>query len=142
MPKGGRRPGAGTKLGRRWASTMEKALVREETRKFIQQHMPAMLRSQIAHAIGIGHVYTRDKKGKFTRIEDEAKMEQLLTEGEQDRDYWIFAKDPSVHAFSVLLDRTLDQAPKSVDVKLSGELGVTDRLQAARLRHAKAKEGT
>ncbi len=51
---GGKRPGAGAKLGSRWASTMEKALVREETRKFIQQHMPAMLRSQIAHAIGIG----------------------------------------------------------------------------------------
>lgn len=116
MPRGGSRPGAGTKLGKRWSATMEKALVREETRKYIQQHMPAMLRSQIAHAIGIGHVYTRDPKGKFTRIVDEAQMERLLSEGTQDEDYWIFAKDPSVHAFSVLLDRTLDQAPKHVEV--------------------------
>ena len=116
MPRGGKRPGAGTKLGKRWASTMEKALVREETRKYIQQHMPAMLRSQIAHAIGIGHVYTRDKHGKFTRIDDEVKMERLLSEGVEDTDYWIFAKDPSVQAFSVLLDRTLDQAPKPVEL--------------------------
>ncbi len=95
---------------------MEKALVREETRKLIQQHLPAMLRAQIAHAIGIGHLYTRDKHGKFSRIEDEAEIDRLLSEGTKDTDYWIFAKDPSVHAFAVLLDRTLDQAPKAVTV--------------------------
>lgn len=106
----------GGKKGRRWLATMEKALVREETRKYIQQHMPAMLRSQIAHAIGIGHVYTRDAHGKFSRIEDENEMERLLSEGVEDTDYWIFAKDPSVQAFSVLLDRTLDQAPKPVEL--------------------------
>lgn len=116
MPRGGKRDGAGTKLGRRWASTMEKALVREETRKLIQQHLPAMLRSQIAHAIGIGHLFTRDKHGKFSRIEDEAEIDRLLSEGEKDTDYWIFAKDPSVQAFAELLDRTLDQAPKPVEL--------------------------
>lgn len=116
MPRGGKRPGAGAKKGRRWASTLEKALVREETRKYIQQHIPAMLKAQIAHAIGIGHVYTRDKKGKFTRIEDEDAMERLLSEGEQGTDYWIFAKDPSVHAFSILLDRAMDQVPKPVEI--------------------------
>src|SRR5260221_9142492 len=113
---GGRRlGGVGTK-GKRWPATLEKALVREETRKYIQQHMQAMLRAQIAHAIGIGHVYTRDAHGKFSRIEDEREMERLLSEGTQDTDYWIFAKDPSVQAFSVLLDRTLDQAPKPVEL--------------------------
>ncbi len=141
MPRGGKRPGAGGVKGRRWASTMEKALVREETRKYIQQHIPAMLRSQIAHAIGIGHLFTRDKNGKFTRIEDEAEVERLLTEGEEDTDYWIFAKDPSVQAFSVLLDRTLDQAPKPVDLKVTGELTVADRLQAARKRARKLTDG-
>lgn len=114
---GGKRKGAGGSApGRRWAATMEKALVREETRKYIQQHMPAMLRAQIAHAIGIGHLYTRDKHGKFSRIEDEAEIDRLLSEGTKDTDYWIFAKDPSVQAFSELLDRTLDQAPKPVEV--------------------------
>jgi hypothetical protein len=118
---GGKRAGAGSKLGRKWLATMEKSLVREETRKFIQQHMPAMLRSQIAHAIGIHHVFSRDKSGKFSRIEDQEHIDRLLTEGEEGKDYWIFAKDPSVQAFSVLLDRTLDQAPKPVTV--TGEDG-------------------
>jgi hypothetical protein len=114
---GGKRAGAGgSKPGRRWSSTWEKALVREETRKLIQQHLPVMVRAQIAHAIGIGHLFTRDKHGKFSRIEDEAEIDRLLSEGTQDTDYWIFAKDPSVQAFSELLDRTLDQAPKPVEV--------------------------
>lgn len=91
-------------------------MVREETRKLIQQHLPAMVKAQIAHAIGIGHLYTRDKHGKFSRIEDESEIDRLLSEGTEDTDYWIFAKDPSVQAFSELLDRTLDQAPKPVEV--------------------------
>ena len=88
---------------------MEKALVREETRKYIQQHIPAMLRAQIAHAIGIGHLFSRDKKGKFTRIEDAQQIERLLSEGTEGEHYWIFAKDPSVQAFSDLMDRSVDK---------------------------------
>ena len=121
MPRGGKRPGAGTKKGTRWASTLEKALVREETRKYIQQHIPAMLKAQIAHAIGIGHVYTRDNKGKFSRIEDGAHIDRLLSEGEQDKDYWIFAKDPSVQAFSDLMDRAIDRPIQPA--KVTGEDG-------------------
>lgn len=138
MPNGhgGKRANAGNKPGRRWAATMEKALVREETRKYIQQHMPAMLRAQIAHAIGIGHLYTRDKHGKFSRIEDESEIDRLLSDGEKDTDYWIFAKDPSVQAFSELLDRTLDQAPKPIEVsgKDGGPVELVTRIAAARKR--------
>lgn len=137
---GGKRPGTGgSEKGRRWSSTWEKALVREETRKLIQQHLPAMIRSQVAHAIGIGHLFTRDDKGKFTRIVDEAEMERLLTEGTQEIDYWIFAKDPSVQAFSELLNRTLDQAPKPIELSGPGgqPLELTARLTAARKRSGK-----
>jgi hypothetical protein len=116
MPRGGKRPGAGTKPGRRWQSTMEKALAREETRKYIQQHIPAMLRAQIANAIGIGHLYTRDKKGKFARIEDEAQIDKLLSEGEEGKTYWIFAKDPSTQAFSDLMNRAIDKPAEQVKV--------------------------
>jgi hypothetical protein len=126
----------GSRPGHRWLATMEKALVREETRKFIQQHMPAMLRAQIAHAIGIGHVFTRDKHGKFSRIEDEAQIDRLLSEGVKDTDYWIFAKDPSVQAFSVLIDRTLDQAPRAIELtgKDGGPIELVSRIAAARKR--------
>lgn len=138
--RGGKRPGAGTKRGRLWRRTMEKALVREETRKLIQRHLPAMLRSQIAHAIGIGHLYTRDDHGKFSRIVDQDEMDRLLSQGVQDHDYWIFSKDPSVQAFAVLLDRTLDQAPKPIELTGPGgqPLELSLRLTAARGRVKKA----
>ncbi len=116
MPRGGKRAGAGTKRGRRWASTMEKALAREETRRFIQQHIPAMLRAQIANAIGIGHLYTRDRKGKFTRIEDASQIDRLLSEGEEGKTYWIFAKDPSTQAFSDLMNRAIDKPAEQMKV--------------------------
>ena len=109
--------------GRRWLATMEKALVREETRKLIQQHLPAMLRSQIAHAIGIGHLYTRDKHGKFSRIEDEAEIDRLLSEGTKDVDYWIFAKDPSVQAFTDLMNRALDK-PKEQEQDINANVAL------------------
>ena len=124
--------------GTKTRKTRDKEAAREAVRVVVTRHMERMLRSQIAHAIGIGHVYTRDKGGKFSRIEDEAHIDRLLTEGEEDRDYWIFAKDPSVQAFTDLMNRALDK-PKEQEqeIKVTGELTlVTQRLLAARKRLA------
>ena len=75
--------------------------------------------------MGIGHVCRRDKRGKYCRIEDEAQIEQLLTEGEERRDYWIFAKDPSVHAFTDLSNRALNKpAEQEQAVAPSGRIEI------------------
>jgi hypothetical protein len=58
---GGRRPGAGRKPGVPQgpkASTIRKAEAREAHRRVIEQYALRMIRSQVAAAIGIGHVYT------------------------------------------------------------------------------------
>lgn len=109
MPSGGKRPNSGPKKGTKYAPTISKEQAREGVRAVVQQHMERMLRSQIAHAIGIGHLYTRDKNGKFNKIEQAAEIDRLLSEGEEDRDYWIFSKDPSVQAFTDLMNRALDK---------------------------------
>lgn len=116
MPRGGKRPNSGPKKGAIYKPTIEKAEIRRAFRDYVASHMPRMLRSQVANAIGIGHLFTRDKGGKFTRIEDMAQIDKLLAEGTEGEHYWIFAKDPSVQAFSVLVEQTMDQAPKHVDV--------------------------
>jgi len=41
----------------------------------------------VANAMGIGHLYTRRKDGKYSRVEDEAHLERFLTEGEERKDY-------------------------------------------------------
>lgn len=140
MPRGGKRAGAGRAVGSRNAATISKEQAREAVRAVVQKHMGRMLQSQIAHAIGIGHLYTRDKSGKFNKIENSAEVDRLLSEGEEDRDYWIFTKDPSVQAFTDLMNRALDKpAEQTQKIELSGEVSIVARLQAARKRLAAAK---
>jgi hypothetical protein len=112
--------------GIKHASTISKEQAREALRAVVQQHMGRMVRSQVAHAIGIGHLYTRDKSGKFNKIESEAEVERLMTAGTEGTDYWIFTKDPSVQAFTDLMNRALDK-PKEQEqeIKLDGKLEVT-----------------
>jgi hypothetical protein len=109
MPRGGARPNSGPKKGTKYAPTLKKEEAREALRVVVMRHMDDMLRAQIAHAKGIGHLYTRDKNGKFTKIESQAQIDKLLLEGTEDEDYWIFAKDPSVQAFTDLMNRALDK---------------------------------
>lgn len=116
MPPGGKRLNAGRKQGFKFPSTLQKEAVREATRTYINAVIPAMLRSQVANAIGIGHLYTRDKSGKFTKIENPASIDQLLSEGVEGEHYWIFAKDPSVQAFTDLMNRALDKPAEQLKV--------------------------
>jgi hypothetical protein len=94
-----------------------------------------MLRAQLAHAQGIGHCYTRDKNGKFTRVESLDKIDELLTTGTENEHYFIFAKDPSAVAFKELLDRALDRPKEQAhEVHVTGEIELFTRLAAARQR--------
>jgi hypothetical protein len=104
---------------------LDKEAAREVVRKFVTDNLEPMLRAQLAHARGIGHLYTRDKNGKFNKIENQAVADKLLAEGEEDRDYYIFMKDPSVQAFTDLLNRALDK-PKEQEQehKIAGKLEI------------------
>ena len=120
MPSGGKRPGAGRPKGIKLPATLDKILAREHVRELVTANLGPMIRAQIAHACGIGHLYTRDKAGKFNKIEDQAQVDALLANGTKDEDYWIFTKDPSVQAFTDLLNRALDkpkEQEQSLDVK-------------------------
>ncbi len=122
---GGKRAGAGKPKGVRWPSTLSKLAAREKVRQMVTQAMQPMLMAQIAHAQGIGHIFTRDKGGKFSRIEDMDEIERLLTQGTEGEHYWIFSKDPSAQAFSDLMNRALDKPKEQEqDVKVTGTLKV------------------
>jgi hypothetical protein len=132
---GGKRPGAGRKRGMKLEKTMQKEAAREYTRQTVIAGLAPMLRAQMAHATGIGHCYTRDKHGKFSRVENLDEIDRLLTDGTEGEHFFIFAKDPSAVAFKELLDRALDK-PKEQDreIHVSGEIELTARLTAARNR--------
>ena len=136
-PKGLAKTGGKLK-GYQAPATISKEQAREALRATVLKHMDGMLAAQIAHAKGIGHLYTRDKAGKFTKIENQAQIDQLLIEGVENTDYWIFSKDPSVQAFTDLLNRALDK-PKEQEqeIKLTGEADMIQSLLAGRKRAAK-----
>lgn len=124
--------------GFKLAKTLDKIAAREFVREQVTAALGPMIRAQIANALGIGHVFTRDKKGKFTRIEDEAHINRLLTDGTEGEHYWIFAKDPSTQAFTDLVNRAIDKPKEQeMEIRVSGALSiVTARLKEARKRLA------
>jgi hypothetical protein len=94
-------PGDSARInGRKGAQRLEKPAHAGEARGArvrppqVTAALGPLIQAQIANAGGIGHRYTRRKDGKYVRVEDDAHIERLLTEGEERKDYWIFAKDP------------------------------------------------
>jgi hypothetical protein len=132
---GGSRPGSGRKLGYKLPRTLDKEAARNLLAQQVTRALMPMLRAQIAHATGIGHCYTRDKNGKFNRVEDPAKLDALLSEGTEGEHYFIFTKDPSAAAFKELLDRAIDRPKEQAqEIHVTGEIELSTRLTAARNR--------
>lgn len=123
--RGGARPNSGPAKGAKYKPTLEKEAAREVFRAEVLKHLKPLLQRQIAHAMGIGHLYTRDKNGKFTKVENQRQIDRLLTAGEEGTDYWIFSKDPSVQAFTDIMNRALDKPKEQEqDVNLTAELAI------------------
>jgi hypothetical protein len=137
-PNGGARPGAGRKKGGKNASTLSKEAAREALRVIVLEHMREMTAAQIAHAKGLSYLVGRDRLGKFKKLtSDEA--EKALAEGGASEftlvEVW--EKDPSVQAFSDLMNRALDK-PKEQEqeIKVTGEANLIAALHAGRRRAA------
>ena len=137
-PNGGARPNSGPKKGAKYAKTISKELAREVVREYVMQHMPAMIEAQVAHSKGLKYLVIRDPKtGKFKKITQE-KMDAMLEEGNEDEldRLEIWEKEPSVPAFTDLMNRTLDKPAEQKQVlEITGELSmVLPRLVNGRKR--------
>ena len=125
MPRGGRRPNSGPAKGAKYASTLSKEAAREVLRQRVMLDMDAMVAAQVAHAQGLKYLVARHKlTGKFEKLtENEAK--ELLSGEESDRiviEVW--EKDPSVQAFTDLMNRALDK-PKEQEQQIQHSGGIT-----------------
>lgn len=108
--KGGRPKGVPT------PRTIAKDAAREAARVQITAELVPMIDAQIAHAKGLSYLVTRDKRtGKFIRV-GPAMAGQV---GEETIEVW--EKDPSVQAFTDLLNRALDKPAEQL--KVTGEDG-------------------
>lgn len=121
MPRGGARPGSGRPKGSKTKATLDKEAARELVRQRVIERLGPMLDAQFANAEGIKYLVVRDKKtGKFLRVgEGRAKLEK----DEELIEVW--EKDPSVQAFTDLLNRALDKPKEQAqEVEHSGAIEV------------------
>lgn len=113
--------------GHKTQKTIAKEAAREALRQIVLQQMEALVAAQIANAMGIKYLVVRQKNsGKFVRVTQAmAKArENGLAENEEIIEVW--EKDPSVQAFSDLMNRAVDKpAEQEQSVNLSGNLTLT-----------------
>lgn len=133
---GGRRPGAGKPKGTVQQDTLDKIAAREFVRQRVTAALGPLLDAHLANALGIKYLVTRHKRtGKFMRVtEAMARLER----GKEEELIEVWEKDPSVHAFTYLLDRALDRPKEQeLEVKLTNSDALLARLDAGRARNAK-----
>jgi hypothetical protein len=139
---GGKRTGAGMPKGHITQKTRDKEALRAALRQLVADHLETLVAAQIDNAKGISHFMLRDPKtGKFERCTNPAQI--LAALNSQDAEdgktyYYVYTKDPSVQAFTDLMNRTVDKPVEQVDMKVtSDDTKVIARLQAARAELAR-----
>lgn len=139
MPKGGKRTGAGRPKGSVSPQTLDKLAAREFVRQKVTEALEGLLEAQIANSKGLKYLVVRNAKtGKFERV-TQAQMEALLEPGNEEalERVEVWEKDPSVQAFTDLLNRALDkpaEQKQEFDVTLRGDAELVARLAGARKR--------
>lgn len=124
MPRGGKQPGAGRPKGSKNKSTIDKEEAREFLRSMVKAQLGPLVQAQLANAQGLKYLVVRDKKtGKFERVSE--AMARVAQEGDGKELIEVWEKDPSIAAFTDLLNRTLDMPAKPAEeVKFNGALVV------------------
>lgn len=123
--KGGARPGAGRKKGGKNASTISKEQAREAVRTIVLREIEALVGAQLANAKGIKYLVVREKSsGKFVRV---AEARARVSKDEEVIEVW--EKDPSVQAFTDLLNRAIDK-PKEQEQEVRHDATLTIKWQS------------
>lgn len=136
-PRGGKRAGAGRPAGTQNPSTITKEAARDALRQIVLREMDSLTAAQISHAKGLSYLVGRDKAGKFKKLTSEEADKALSGDSEYTM-VEVWEKDPSVQAFTDLMNRALDK-PKEQEqeIKVTGELTMVEqRLELARKRAA------
>lgn len=111
--------------GYKTQKVIDKELARAAIRQRILESKDALVDAQIANAMGIKYLITRNKKtGKFVRVtEAMAKVREKLKHDEEIIEVW--EKDPSVQAFTDLMNRAIDKPTEAVEIEHSGNVSFT-----------------
>jgi hypothetical protein len=137
--RGGARPNSGPKKGAKYAKTLTKEAARDALRQIVLAEMRDLVGAQLANAKGLSYLVGRDKAGKFTRLTGK-EAEKALAGSSDYVVIEVWEKDPSIAAFTDLMNRSLDKPREQEQViEVRGTLEVVAaRLETARKRKAAA----
>lgn len=123
MPRGGKREGSGRPKGQRNTATLTKEAARDALRQIVLADMRELASAQLANAKGIKFLVVRQKSsGKFVRVTE--AMAKLRAGEEDDHEIIeVWEKDPSVQAFTDLMNRALDK-PKEQEQEVAVKGGL------------------
>lgn len=123
---GGARPGAGMPKGyvtaKVKAATLEKEEARALLRAIVTRELAPMVEAQVANAKGVRFLMVREKtSGKFVKVgKDAAEKLDPATEIIE-----VWEKDPSVQAFTDLMNRTIDKPIEQVQADVKGNITIS-----------------
>lgn len=109
-----RTKGSGKPKGYKAPKTLEKEAQRELLRQQVFAEQGPMTAAQIANAKGIQHFVLRDKHGKFEKVTSEEAAIAALNDPESIYEFW--TRDPSIQAFTDLMNRAMDKPAEQVRV--------------------------
>lgn len=118
MPRGEKHKG-GRPKGSKGRKTLDKEAARQLLREMVTASMGPMIEAQIANARGVKYLMVREKSGKFVRV-TEAMAGSLADEAIVE----VWEKDPSVQAFTDLMNRTIDKPIEQVSADVRGDFTV------------------
>lgn len=130
----------GPKKGTKFAKTLAKEELRAILREEVAKSWRPMIRAQVDNCTGISHFMLRDpESGQFKRLTDPDQIAAALNapNAAEGSTYYIYAKDPSIQAFTDLANRTIDKPTETMDVHVTGDEARLQRLQEGRKRAAK-----
>lgn len=110
--------------GYKTQKTLTKEAGREILRQLVLRRMQELGEAQIANALGIKYLVTREKKtGKFIRV-TEAMARAKVGDDQEIIEVW--EKDPAVQAWAGLMNYTIDKpAEQPQEVAVKGTLRIT-----------------
>lgn len=122
MGHGGARAGAGKPKGSVAPSTLAKEMARQRLRERVIAELDPMLDAQIANAKGIKYLVAREKKsGKFRRLSEAQAVLEVGGESELEI-IEVWEKDPSIQAFTDLMNRTIDKPVEQVTADMTANV--------------------
>lgn len=127
--------------GYKTKKTLAKEEAREIVRGLVIDAMRPMIEAQIAHAQGLKYLVARHKTtGKFAKLTEELTAAISAGTNPDYESIEVWSKDPSVQAFSDLMNRAIDKPKEQeLEIKLTGEQEHIQRLLDGRKRAAKAR---